>query len=91
MLEKKMFTQQSIVMTSTLYPIVDLDELKKEGAESRLTGEHVLLGGWLLDRDLSWISDGHELVAPHAVACHAEGESAKEVTEEDREKAKQIH
>ena len=67
-----------------------LDELKKEGAESRLAGEHALLGGWLLDRDLSWISDGHELVAPHVVDCHAEGESDKEVSQEDREKAKQI-
>ena len=49
----------------------DLDELKKEGADSRLTGEHVLLGSWLLERDLDWNSDGCELVAPHVVACHA--------------------
>ena len=68
----------------------DLDELKKEGAESRLTGEHVLLGSWLWERDLNWMADGCELVAPHVVACHAEGESDKDVSEEDREKAKQI-
>ena len=68
----------------------DLDELKKEGAESRLTGEHVLLGSWLLGRDLNWNSDGCEFVVPHVVACFADGQSDKEVSEDDREKAKQI-
>ena len=69
----------------------ELDDLQKEGPESRLTGEHLLVGSWLLDRDLQWIAAGaYQLVAPHVVACFADGESDKEVSEEDRETARKI-
>ena len=67
----------------------DLDELKKEGPESRLTGEHVLIGSWILERDLNYSGD-FELVAPAIVACHAGSVADKDVPEEHREKAKKI-
>ena len=67
----------------------ELDELAITGPNSRLTGEHVLIGSWMLERDLNYPGD-FEMVAPAIVACHAGSVADKDVPEEHREKAKKI-
>ena len=54
----------------------------------RCTGEHIMLGNWVLDRDVFWDMGGAWLAPPHVVqmlyaACTEEGGSPDDVADRD--------
>ena len=49
----------------------NLDALADSGLEARLTGEHIMLASWMLERDLEWCTAGAKLINPPVISCFA--------------------